>query len=167
MDLHHHLLPWTTALLKLRNHNSRLLFETHRLNKHLGSVIGKKSQTQLLPKGGILWTQPILYGGCGCWNRTNIFRLFAQIFVKSDSIFSLKIMELSVTICTQNNALSDFFFYVGHIVAICYISCNSTFLCARIYVMEVQHIVPVIAAFCASNLRLHFVYFVFSLCVYV
>lgn len=46
MDLHHHLLPWTTALLKLRNHNSRLLFETHRLNKHLGSVIGEKSQTQ-------------------------------------------------------------------------------------------------------------------------
>ena len=36
----------TTALLKLRNHNSRLLFETHRLNKHLGSVIGEKSQTQ-------------------------------------------------------------------------------------------------------------------------
>ena len=71
MDLHHHLLPWTTALLKLRNHNSRLLFETHRLNKHLGPVIGEKSQTQLLPKGGILWTQPILYGGCGCWIWTN------------------------------------------------------------------------------------------------
>ena len=50
MDSHHHLLPLTTALLKLRNHNSRLLFETHRLNKHLGSVIGKNRKPNYYQK---------------------------------------------------------------------------------------------------------------------